>query len=402
MALSNLYVIDYESVFRNSNPATRRIVKCDDVTAIFEAEANTRISMLMMDAGKDLHYIASCDCGLFMGNYFENLVCPECDSLVRTNFAEELEYHAWVQIPDILPPMLHPTVHRVLESFLGGDRKKKEEGLQGLIRKYGYRKFYENFIEIIAPYLEASDDKHIHTFFQWYQDRFFTRYLPVLNSTLHVITRSGTMRYSDNSAKAILDVCTALTAVYNKYTHNPTGPRYLDDQMLKIMDMYMQYIDTVFGFGNDKSGGGKLTGKNGLFRKNMLGGRFHNTTRAVIVPITDIHEGDEIHAPWRMGVEILKLEIKNRLMRKYRMSNFDAEMMQRRALISYNDRVDTCIKELIGECPEKGLPNITGRNPTLQMGAEQLLFTTQVKPDIHDDTIALSPMVINAPNADHD
>ena len=72
------------------------------------------------------------------------------------------------------------------------------------------------------------------------------------------------------------------------------------------------------------------------------------------------------------------------------------------ACLKYDERVNICLQELLEECPYKGLPVLLGRNPTIQHGAIQLVYVVRIKTDIDDDTISLSPAILDPPNADHD
>lgn len=73
--------------------------------------------------------------------------------------------------------------------------------------------------------------------------------------------------------------------------------------------------------------------------------------------------GDELHLPWKIGVNALKLEILNLMTSRYNLSFGEAIYRQITALVAYDPLVDEIVKTLIKECPYNGLPVLFGRNP---------------------------------------
>lgn len=404
-------VLDLDMQFAmNGN---NKSVVCDE--QISPNQAKQYLKDLFMEGSSELNFVASCDEGCTTGNFYVGSTCPKCKTKVRTNFADELKYRAWLDIPDFMPPVIHPAIYDVLKQWMGSYKRAsildalltigstlppEVEGVMG----QGFTYFHENFDDIIHFFLNnykplqvglgKKRSVDIPKFLEENKNKIFVRHLPVLNNSLHMLTQSGAFKFSDVSSNHIIKALVELSDLTYGYLNRPKSPTYLDTQLKIMYDSYIAYTDSII---HDK-----LARKEGFIRKYMLGCRYHNSFRGVIVPITIPHMGDELHVPWRIGVAGLKLEILNLLKQRFGYTLNQALALHHKALNNFVKDVDRCLKVLIRECPYKGLPVIFNRNPSLKHGAIQLLYTTIIKPDINDDSIAMSPLVINSPNADFD
>ena len=184
----------------------------------------------------------------------------------------------------------------------------------------------------------------------------FVRHIPVLNQSLHVMTKSGTLTYNDDPSEYILATWLQLNTTINKLRRNPDmNEENKSQRMWAIYQAWMQYVDMIIE--------PKLSGKTGFIRKNLLGARMHASCRAVIVPITRNAWADEIELPCRMVVGVYKLEIMNILQNRYGKDVNEAGEMFNQALVTYVPEVDACLRTLHEECPFKGFPILMGRNP---------------------------------------
>ena len=236
--------------------------------------------------------------------------------------------------------------------------------------------------------------RYIPEFLTNYRDLIFVRHIPVLNQNLHLVTRSGSMTYTDESSTHIFKTLIELSNLAYLYNAASKSEIFLEQNMREMYYSYLEYTNSIIY--------SKITRKHGFIRKYILGTRCHFSFRGVIVPITVDHVGDELHIPWRIAVTNLRLEILNVLQNRQGHTISSALDIYHRALFTYDENIDQIINTLIDECPYKGLPVSFGRNPTLQHGSIQLLFVTTVKTDLADNTIGFSPLVLSAPNADFD
>ena len=406
-SVAKLRLIDFDRIFREDPNAQVVPCGCDETGTINDSSTEMIKKILFQESDNNLNFIASCDCGNIKGNFALGSICPKCKSEVRTAFANEIRYLAWLEIPDFMPPLLHPAAYRILAKWMGCAKRKKKvldllldvdselpapyAGVLGQGPDY----FYKNFDDIIRFCLslnrgaKAKKNEFIEEFVEKYRHCMFIRHIPILNQSLHILTKSGTMTYNDDASTHILKTCIELgNAIYN-YRHNPTSNKnYLEQHVWMTYQSYLTYIDAVTK--------GKLIGKTRFIRKCILASRMHFSARAVIVPIVEDHMADEVHLPWRMVVANHKLELINIMKKHFKMSEDETQYLYNKALVSYDETIHECIKILMAESPWKGIPLLLGRNPTLRHGAVQLFFCTHVKTDPNDDTIGLTPYSISA------
>lgn len=338
--------------------------------------------MFQMTDG-NLNFVAACKCGFLRGNYNLNSVCPKCGEKVRSAFADEVGFSGWLVIPNELPPLLHPAAYRPLRKWMGKIFKQNVYLLDGLLDPdvelpepyastlgQGAEYFYKNFDNIIAYVAslrkgqKAVSNELMLQFCKQWRHCMFVRHIPVLNQSLHVMTKSGTMTYNDDPSEYILATWLQLNTTINKLRRNPDmNEEAISQRMWAIYSAWMQYVDMIIE--------PKLSGKTGFIRKNLLGARMHASCRAVIVPITRNAWADEIELPWRMVVGVYKLEIMNILQNRYGKDVNEAGEIFNQALVTYVPEVDACLRTLHEECPFKGFPILMGRNPTLRHGEKE-------------------------------
>lgn len=416
-------LINFDKLFE-SDPNNKSIVSAEQ---IHKDQAKEFIKELFMDGSDELDFVASCEQGCTTGNYYLGNICPKCKTIVRLNFINELKFRAWLSIPEYIPPVLHPVAYEVIKTWLGSYQRRSRldslldvnqplpPDLEGVIGQ-GFTYFYNNFDDIMNYFLTqykpllrkavAYKSEDIPLFLSLNKDALFTRHLPILNNSLHLLTTSGDFRLSDDSGKFIIKSLIELSDISYSFLNRPKKGDYIDKRLKTAYDSYIDYRDSIISGpkvkGNMPKKPGKIASKKGFIRKYMLGCRYHFSYRAVIVPKVDFSYADELHLPWRIGVTGLKLEILNRLQSKYNMNLSKALYIHYKALNSYVPEVHTILKQLIKECPYKGLPTLFNRNPSLRHGNVMLLFATIFKPDIDDNTISISPLIATPFNFDFD
>jgi len=200
------------------------------------------------------------------------------------------------------------------------------------------------------------------------------------------------LTYLDNPSKFVIDLIVNLNVAKYQFDRGikALSSIFVDKKMYEVYQTYQMYIDAVLRV--------KISGKRGFVRKNIMAFRSHFSCRAVIVPITESHMGDELHLPWSIGIECMKLEILNLLINRKGMTLPDAYNKIWVAEYQHDDDIAEILATLIKECPYKGLPILFNRNPSLRLGNIQLLFVTKFK-GAGDFTIGFSPTVLAAPNA---
>lgn len=414
--LAALPIVNYDQLFHEDPDAY--VIEASESTVLTKDQMTQHKLLFFQDGSKDLTNISSCDCGHVTGNYMTGCKCPICHTVCKTNFAEELKFRAWLEIPDFLPPVLHPSVYLVLDNWLGSFSKAAGRVMQVLLNPdlplpeeyqgtlgQGFWFFYRNFDNIINFF--ATQYKKLNTpesrkktanvlkFINLYRDRLFLRHIPALNASLHLSTQSGSITYSDNVVKYIIQAKIELLQLIYVHYNATSADNYVDRRMLAMYQAFLDYSTAIL---NEK-----LLKKPGFIRKHLLGARLYCTARAVIIPLFDVHDYDEIHIPWLMAVQVLKLEIINVLMNRKGKTEREALAIHRRALAQFDPEVYEIMNTLLGECgcgdkKFKGLPVLMGRNPSLRLGAIFLLFATKIKPEFEDATVGISSLVSSAPN----
>lgn len=431
-------LVDYEALFSSTPDAV--IIPCGVVPRMTEEEVTQELTAIFQDGTKDLTFIASCDCGALMGNFYEGMECQKCHTVCKTNFASDLKFRAWLEIPELvmdpadpkyMPPILHPAMYAILNQWMGTVNRvsvldallNPELDLPEQLFKdglgQGFQFFYRNFDDIINYFLtsykplqaKAKQKKfaYIPELIKRYRHLVFFRHMPILNQSLHMLTTSGTLKLTDNSVDFILKAKIDLSTLIYQHRNTNIKPLFINTQLWSVYKSLLEYTRYIAKV--------NLFGKTGFVRKLVLGARMHCSGRAVITPISGEHDCDELHIPWKMGVELLKLEIINLLVNRHNYSVPDAVAKQAVATVSYDEEVDSIMQTLIKECRElvevyvpqfgmnihpKGLPVLFGRNPTLRSGAIMLYFVTKIKNDLADDTISVSSRCASAPNFDFD
>ena len=424
-------VLDFDKLFEESRAKGAMLLPCgaDNDSVAMGGSVDDIIERIFMSSDGGINFVASCDCGHLKGNPNIGLTCPICKSKVHTLFADEIAIRAWLEIPEPFPPFLQPVVYRVLDKWIGAAKRKVSildsilnidadvpPPLNNMFTRGGMTFFYKNFWDIINYIAskhkgqKAAGDADIFRFLERYKDRLFTRHIPILNQSLHVITTSGSMRYDDTSSGHILQTCLEIHDMIQQHLHHPVKSESTREQRaFTAFKSWMNYTDSIIK--------DKIQGKKGFARKNILGARVHCSGRGVIVPITKPHMADELELPWKMAVGMYKLEILNLLHKKFGLNHPTAMAYWTQALIPPSEdekdesvkqetlnmthMVQLCLQDLLDQCPYKGLPVTMGRNPTLRLGAVQL-FLAKFKTNIYDDTVGMSPFSLSAPNADFD
>lgn len=387
MSIKFLPLIDYDKMFYDDPDA--KIIPYGLKTYISSKQVKTFMDDIFKEDVGDLQFSASCECGHLSGNYCIGSICNLCNTEVREAFADELKFQAWIEIPEYIPPLLHPVAFRVFRKWLGNYERKPLIDLildstadlpEDLAVNVGcgLRNFYERFDKIVNYLLNdykplqkgtaKNRSEHIPQFIKMYKHCMFIRHLPVLNHNLSILTSRGTMKLTDESSQHVFKAIVELSNLAYTYNTDARPELYLEQHASAVYYSYLEYVKSIVY--------DKLTKKPGFIRRHILGTRCHFSFRGVIVPITIPHVGDELHLPWRIAVSGLKLEIINLLQNRHDLPLNMALDKWHTALFMYDEEIDQIIKTLIDECSKKkhknldgsplflkGLPVTFGRNP---------------------------------------
>lgn len=389
------------------------------------------IIKIIADSKSKHSLISSCDCGDLTGNYYQGIRCSKCNSVVTNNIDSTVINDIWIEIPNEIKAVPNPEIFSVIRNWFKVGKSSVSyidnildinvplrEELEGYIDGRGFNYFYDNFDYIIDFFCNIfpktsgpkRDNNQIKLFIKANRDKLWCTKLPLLSSIFQPITNEGySLKYVNKNIKMILNSIIDLIDIRIVKKTSPIQLKTIEKTMYNVYFKYLEYIQYT-----KKD---KLSQKPGIFRQHVFGTRLHMTFRSVIVPIVDYHEGDDLHLPWKIGINVLKYHILNILCNRMNYTMKKAYGKIIKAFNKYDFEIDQIMQLLIKECPYKGLPVLFNRNPSLNLAAVQLLFVTKVKPSlskkefeetsnnmintyIHDETIGMSTLIVKGPNAD--
>lgn len=430
-----VHVLDFDELYRDSHDK----VILNKFNFIEPGYASS-LSEAIFSRASDVDFVARCECEHLQGNFFIGQVCPECGTPVVLDMDTAtgyLQHRAWLECPKEIKGWLNPSAFFVLSKWLSygkkvvanytnakgdvaskGKRKKGNyledildpntdipEELEGIVLGKGFNYLYDNFDYLMDFFLHSfkktaqkKDAFFIEQYIKKHRDKIFCRYFPVLSSALHSVvmsegTRENRKRYVDKICQYVQHAALALSFLEFSPRKYPR-PDEIEASTFAAFQNIIAYTSTI----SRKH----LSVKRGLPRMHIFGSRLHLSARSVIVPITGMHAMDELHFPWALGVNMMRVDLIGILMREYGMTVADAYNLQQAALVQFDPLINQLIIRLIQECPYKGIPVLWNRNPTVRVGGVDLRFWTHLKTDPDDETIAMSTMSMGLLNADCD
>lgn len=366
--------------------------------------------------GDSLDIVPTCDCGTVRGEYNKGIRCKICGTIVESSTERPLESLLWIECPEGVDTLINPSAWGILSNALtvGGCNVMEwlcnpmynptTNGPAPILnvippewpRSLNF--FYHNFDMIFDTLLKLRvvkrDEEYrndLVEFVRMYRDRIFCKYLP-FPSRIGFITEATPLgTFADTTMAPAIDAIRTITSISTSIT--PLSQRSRESRTVKAISQLSQYYRS---FKKDTLGS-----KRGAFRKHIFGGRTHFTGRAVISSLSEDHHYEELHLPWAMSVQLYKIHLTNKLLKRGFSPREITEIFHE-YVNQYSPLLDELFHELIAESPFRGLPVILQRNPSLVRGSAQRFYVTKVKTDVTINTISLSVLCLKAPNADFD
>lgn len=415
-------LIDYNELY---NSATDPVILNE---MFFDDPSKNVTEAILQRLEGNISFVPRCECGEYQGEIYKGHVCPFCQTLVQSDFTSSFKPVNWVRLPDDAPPVLHPRFY-ILLTKLGGRKRTKRKGgklvtsrnkipiidyildpgeilpddIAEGVHGQGFTYFSEHIDEILTflltehPKLSKSQDAEALMRLYEYEsarNNLLIRNLPLLHPIFHPMVVRGKMKKMDKIAEYVMPsvINIAHTSYANRHLVVPKN--YTDTELWKIYAQYITYIKKIMEF--------KIGDKHALIRRHCVAARMHYTARGVISPILDRHMGDELHLPWAIGMMMYQPEVINLLINRHDFSPVEAFDYFYRHVNAYTELLDSIFKDLIKECPSKGLPIFMNRNPTLIPESVRMLYVTKIMTDVNIKVIRLSPRIGKGFNADHD
>lgn len=385
----------------------------------------------------------TCDCGLLRGAFRTSKedeigrVCPNCQTPVRQVLEDDVHPILWFRRPGNdeyrVEKLINPIVLIMLDQRF---TKSKFRIIQWLIdRNYapnikrpkiveqmiadgvprGYNSFVQNFNQIMTylftdpefkvkssmlgflqDMIEIRKDYNdpLRQLLEENQDCIFSDHIPLMNRSLLVLEEAPTGIYLDLTILDIKDVLNTMLSIDQDFFNK--NPLTIENRTGKILIMLADYYKTMLKT--------NLNPKEGELRKHVYGCRTNFSFRTVITGHEEIHDYDEIWAPWSVGLTTFQLHIMNRLMDvklgEHAMTQNEAMAFIYEHIYKYNPRIDQILKELVEDAlPGKGIYCMLQRNPSLMQGSAVPVRLTRFKTDPEDLSTSMSDLVATSMNA---
>jgi hypothetical protein len=380
-----------------------------------------RLSELVSSNGSGADFIARCQCDNLEGNQRIGQICPICGAAVSpVNLLDDnnLLCRNWLTAPsELIYGWLTPKLYLALSNWLAYDKKKNNYlddildvttpipfELSDLVFGKGFTYLYENFDRIFEYFAfyhpvisKKPETQAMRLCIKANREKLFCRYIPVLNSAVNPIITDNSgnnrKRYSDTTADFILKATITLSRL-------EFSPKRKNRLFHVERDAFKAYKD-IIAYTEDATSK-YLSVKKAIPRMNIFGSRYHWSFRTVIVPITAPHAYYELHAPWKMAVNSLRVQIIGRLCDEFGANINDAIVKTRNALHWCDPDIHKLLNRFIEESPFPGIACVWDRPPSIRDGSVMMKFWTKIKPDLADSCISMTPMDVSLQNADFD
>lgn len=378
--------------------------------------------------GDVIDTLPSCECGMTTGRYntstqpdTPNTVCPHCDTEVMSPIDRGFESSVWIRVPygvrafirinalDMLMRAFKQDDFSAIEWLCNTRYEPKNrnsviyERFKKLEIPRGYNHFIDNFDAILETLMTAPvfkpDQKRteVYDFMRNNRHLLFSQYLPLPSRRSIITELSNKTRFCAEGYVNVIDAARAIYGLVGK--EEPRYQNTREHNTFKALTMLIAYREFV-----DKN---VLGSKPGWYRKQIFGSRTGPTYRGVVSSLSGAHDYEEMHMPWGMGVTLYHTHLLGMLMRDG-LTLAQSERFIIDCVGQYDPYMHDLLNRLIERSPyttlqgKRGLPQILGRNPTLNLRSVQSLFVTKFKTDPHDNTIGLSLLILKAPNCDFD
>lgn len=345
----------------------------------------------------------SCECGKFIGKFYEGYVCDECKSTVLHKFFN-IDNCGWIDLKNFW--LIHPVFYNILQKYFGKKvlfniiKKSNKINQDGQVIEdeltasaeysgLGLIEFKKKFDDIIE-YYKCKKNEKIYNFLIKNRKYIFINKIMIFSILLRPI-----MMIDKN--KVIFDEINnyynlIISHVNNIFQEEMTGNYLFFSDELYLMQYYLDLIyNTVIEY---------IKGKHGFIRNNMLGTRFNFSARNVIIPAQSSYKIDEVCMPYVTFNELFKYHI-IRLMNKnnnsLKKSLHQWEFLKTR----FEEYIYSIMNEILNNTVG-GCWILLNRNPTIGYGSILFLKIKEIKRDYKDYTMSVHNCILDLMAADYD
>lgn len=417
-----LRLVDHDAQFdmnvnkAGSNPV---ILNLEDLSAPDYIE---RLNDLISSDGAGSDFLAKCQCGNLEGNNRIGMRCPVCHTEVAvSNLLDEdhLICRNWLSCPkELINGWMAPKIYLNIAEWLTYDKRRRNYlddildvdspvpfELMDVVTGKGFHYLYENFDRLMDYFIynhpiisKKPDTAAMKLCLQLNRERVFCHYIPILNSALSPYDKESAgstnkKRYTDTTADNIRRAAISLSR-FHYSTKKKNRLLMAEQTVYKAFKDIVAYVE--------ESTKKYISHKKAIPRTHIFGSRFHLSFRAVVTPIVKPHRYDELHVPIKLAVNTFRVQIYNRLFHRHNLNINQAVEKLHRALQIVDPDIINILKDLIDESPFPGIPCLWNRPPSIRDGSVMLKYITEIKEDINDSTVSITPVDAALPNLDFD
>ena len=265
----------------------------------------------------------SCECGNLVGRIYEGEKCTKCNTKVK--FIDvDLRIFAWMKIEHPEFKLIQPMMYKKIQAFLpkgvlesiidfkiemgldGYYDIKEDMSLKNPFNGIGMFEFYKRFDEIMKFYAARRKNKVLlYEHIMDNRDRIFTSCVPVYSAVLRdvfFINEEYSYGSIDKQYNALYGNIVKLNEENEVHNYNIAK---INKNLYKAQTNLNNAWDLIFTSINDRDG---------LIRRNILGGRMNFSSRCVIIPDASLRSY-QIRIPYVCFLEMWKPEIINTLVK---------------------------------------------------------------------------------------
>lgn len=375
----------------------------------------------IVDTDKDLREY-SCYCGNLNSRLYEGEVCEECGTVCKETYGADLEKYGWILLGDYY--IIQPDAYEMVKSVVGAKNLERILKYQVNIdidgntldiskvdpkaapyQNIGMMEFKKRFVEIMNYYATIKPAKADKAkFLISMRHRIFTNVIPVFSNLLRPAYASSKKKMFSydklNSYLTGILSAAKLLRVGTSKKLKDGGDKVL---LWTIQEQMQNYFAMTIS--------SKLSGKHKVIRNTILSARTSFSSRAVITSLTDNRYlgMDHIVMNYKQFIEIYTLLILNCMMRGIGNPNFKNmtlfELIAYLKKAKYSNKIDESIYyicEFLIKNHKQGLWIVLNRNPTMDLGSQQVLKVVHVRKDAENCVMEIPLTSLSAQTGDYD
>ena len=352
----------------------------------------------------------SCQCHNLIGKLFLGRRCKKCGTKVK--FVDvDLKIFAWLKITSPFY-LIQPLMYKKLDSFFGKNvlnniiNFQKKMTLDGYYTQpddvdldknpfygIGMIEFHDRFDEILDYYKKKKKNKAAMYYSNIMENRekIFTTSVPIYSAVLRQVFFTDEDYSYTKIDKDFNAMYGNICKINEEPEVNSRNLAKINKNLYKAQNNLNDAFELIFTSINEKEG---------LIRRNILGGRVNFSARNVIIPDPTLRSY-QIRLPYVCFIELYKEEIINLLVKLTGVSYNMAVEEWFNAYREFDAKVYS-VMEYILEHTKRGCRCLLNRNPTINFGSFLCMQVVSVKKDYDDLSCSLPIGCLSSMNADFD